>query len=101
MTTAMTCLTVAPPGCGRPKGQPGKIIRLRGGLVQSLFRLRLEHACKDENASCAIAIRKQWNRDAQGYKPANSGAAREAPFVFQSKVLRLSANDLPSHAPPA
>ena len=92
------------PVFGHPKGLPDKIIRLPGGLVHACRRFSvnaLSTACKDGVASRAIALRKQKDGDAQGYNPANTGAAWERPFVFPAKALSSSASNLPSHAPPA
>lgn len=92
----MNSLTVLRPGIGRPEGRPGKIIRLPGGLVQALFHaLHIVH--KDGNPSRAIEIVKRRSCDAQGYRPANSGAAGEKPFAFPPKAVSSSASKLPSH----
>ena len=61
----------------------------------------LNKACADGNFFRAVAIRPQRNCGAQGYNPANSGAAGEKPFVFPANALSSSASNLPSHAPPA
>ena len=75
-------LTVVRPVFGPPKGLPGKIIRLPGGLVHTCRRFSsmcLNHAGKDGVASRAIAICKQKEGDAQHKTAALKDISRPIP----------------------